>query len=623
MTEMPESAPRGALRARRAAALLAVAACALLAPTAPAHAKSVVHKDPIRGFECKIDGDLERVPPKPGDDTLHIAGEWYDPSAKYGRGFRPHFRIIWSVKPKGEKAAEFELPAWARNMTPQQQAYLRALSGGTEKNLDTELDRYLSRRARMYGEYVPMEERWAALKKPRKLKTRDKRPVMSFDINYGKKNPKRGEPFAWLWAAKTEWETDTQEIQLGFYGYASIGDSKDYRRTFESIVKSFRVVDVEEPAEDEPEPDPSTLSEKERAEQKIQKFIAEKIPKGWDYIRTENYLVVFDKDVDRKKIVNRVVREIEALREQVYEVMFPPDRPIYNISVVRVLETRAQYMAYGAPGGSAGYWSPSHEELVLFQNKNDKRDAIRVLYHEAFHQYIHYSVGKLAPHSWFNEGHGDFFSGHVYKGGKFHREVFSWRTGLAQTWKKKWENGEIIHREDGRRLRLAEWLKWRQRQYYGGNNFTTPTAEGRRIPQGANYALGWSFIYFLRETKNEQYQRILPVYFDTLKSFVTAAHEKALADSGLDGGGGGPAKPGEPGEPGEPGKSGESGGGDGPVGENPGESGDDTTAPKPADGRSVTSDEVSRSEWHGEALKTALRGIDMDQLEKDWLDHRW
>ena len=32
-----------------------------------------------------------------------------------------------------------------------------------------------------------------------------------------------------------------------------------------------------------------------------------------------------------------------------------------------------------------------------------------MLYHEAFHQFIHYSAGELPPHSWYNEGHGDYF----------------------------------------------------------------------------------------------------------------------------------------------------------------------------------------------------------------------
>jgi len=58
------------------------------------------------------------------------------------------------------------------------------------------------------------------------------------------------------------------------------------------------------------------------------------------------------------------------------------------------------------------------------------KDSLRVLYHEAFHQYIHYAVGDVAPHSWFNEGHGDYFAGHNYRGRKFKSDVFRWRTGI-------------------------------------------------------------------------------------------------------------------------------------------------------------------------------------------------
>ena len=44
---------------------------------------------------------------------------------------------------------------------------------------------------------------------------------------------------------------------------------------------------------------------------------------------------------------------------------------------------------------------------------------------------------------------------------------------------------------------------------------------------GENYAQGWSLIYFLRQTKSQEWKNILPTYFQTLKSEVT----KWLEDS--------------------------------------------------------------------------------------------
>ena len=622
-------------------AATAVALCAggaTVAP-APAYAKAKTHKDDVRGFECRVEDSWEQVPPKPGTDDLHIAGEWKDPSPKYQRfsGDQPTFRVIWTVTRKGDAPAEeAELPAWAKDLPPELQEQVRLMQSGTKETLEGDVNKMLKWYDRLFGEYKPLEEHYAARKKPEILKTKDGLEVDVVEINYQKKRPKDPEPNWWMWVGRTGWEDDHEKVEIGFYGYVDMKFAKDFRKQFELAAKSFKLRDVQTPTTAEEEAT-AGLSE---AERKIQEFIDTKIIKGWSYERTPHYLVVYDDDVD-KKIVNRVTKEIEALRAQVYEVMFPPDHPVEAVSIVRVCESRDQYSAYGAPGGSAGYWSPYHEELVLYQDQNDKKDAIRVLYHEAFHQYIYYSVGEVSPHSWFNEGHGDFFSGHVYKSGRFKREPFGWRIGEAKEGKRRWKEGLYRFRakrnrrgepeekaeasdgpaptgEDRERLTLAEWLTWRQPEYYGNNDFEwSVSADGnpRPIPGGMNYALGWSFIYFLRTTKNEEYQKILPTYFNTLKAFVTqdrAAREKAAEAAGLTGG-----EPGEPGVDGEPVEPGEPATG----GEPPAEGGEDTEAGPP--NTSDTTDEITKSQWHGEALKEATRGLDLEQLEKDWLEHSW
>ena len=90
-----------------------------------------------------------------------------------------------------------------------------------------------------------------------------------------------------------------------------------------------------------------------------------------------------------------------------------------------ICKDRDEYFKYGGPRGSAGYWNNKSEELVLYDGtkrekgeKTDKLDTFIVLYHEAFHQYIHYSAGELAPHSWYNEGMGDYYAGGKFKFGK-------------------------------------------------------------------------------------------------------------------------------------------------------------------------------------------------------------
>ncbi|MFT7486126.1 MAG: hypothetical protein ACI9F9_001979, partial [Candidatus Paceibacteria bacterium] len=142
----------------------------------------------------------------------------------------------------------------------------------------------------------------------------------------------------------------------------------------------------------------------------------------WDAEDTENYIIIFN--TRDQPLVSRVVRDLESIRKQ-YMLLFPPVEEIKAVSTVRICADREEYKKYGGPKGSAGYWYYVTEELVLFDGTKrekgkptDKLDTFIVLYHEAFHQFIHYSVGQLAPHSWFNEGYGDYFSGAQIKGGK-------------------------------------------------------------------------------------------------------------------------------------------------------------------------------------------------------------
>ncbi len=176
---------------------------------------------------------------------------------------------------------------------------------------------------------------------------------------------------------------------------------------------------------------------------------------------------------------------------------------------MRVCKDKAEYHKYGGPGGSAGYWSPGDEELVFYQDKRNKKDSLRVLYHEAFHQYIHYAVGKVAPHSWFNEGHGDYFAGHNYKGRNFVADVFRWRTGIISN---------AIARKSY--VPLKDFLTYTQGQYYAN--------------PGLCYAQGWSLVYFLREVerrkikKYKQYWGLLDRYFAKIKANVKLVKEKGL-----------------------------------------------------------------------------------------------
>jgi len=221
----------------------------------------------------------------------------------------------------------------------------------------------------------------------------------------------------------------------------------------------------------------------------------------WEAEDTEHYIVIYN--TSDQPLVRSVLSDLEAIREQYIE-LFPPAEPISAVSTVRICSGRDEYMKYGGPPGSAGYWYYVTEELVLYDGtkrekgkKTDKLDTFIVLYHEAFHQFIHYSVGQFSPHTWFNEGYGDYFSGALISGGKVKKiKPNRWRLNTIQ---------RLIQRREF--VPWKDFLEYTKAQYY---------ARG-----GQNYAQGWSMIYFLNECREVQrhdvWSQILTRYFEELK----------------------------------------------------------------------------------------------------------
>ncbi|HVG94459.1 MAG TPA: hypothetical protein VND21_08435 [Planctomycetota bacterium] len=391
--------------------------------------------------------------------------------------------------------------------------------------------------------------------------------------------------------------------------------------------------------------------------------------KGWDVVvsKQKNYIVIYNTLKGRRndQLAKVIAERIEQIRSQVYEVQFPSVKPIEAVSIVRVCGDRTEYHEYGGPGGSAGYWSSGTEELVFYDaspKKDIDDDTLAVLYHEAFHQYIYYSVGEVAPHSWFNEGHGDYYAGAKYEGGKFKIKPFRWRTGVLQgalaagpcTFEWKEENGRK-YREWDRSNRgyspLSELVNMSQGEYYSYPN--------------VSYAQGWGLVYFLREKVpqnkkwKEKWGHILETYFRVLKEeanrispltppVVPPVPPPGEGDEGDEPGMGDtspPAPPGAPDAPGmgdappaPPGGPDAPGMGDAPAppggGDAPGMGGD---APGMGDDKPGPDDGEPDEEGPGipmlpmllegrfggskaleKAVEEAFKGVDMKELEEAW-----
>ncbi len=245
--------------------------------------------------------------------------------------------------------------------------------------------------------------------------------------------------------------------------------------------------------------------------------IRDQLVGDWKAEDSENYILIYS--TSKEKLIRDLMQRLEAIRKAYIE-LFPAAAPITAVSAVRICRDRDEYLAYGGSPRSGGYWYDKAEELVFYDYADRKGDrgsgkanSRIVLYHEAFHQYIYYSVGKLAPHSWFNEGYGDYFSGAVFNsyGEVAKIGVNPWRIGTIQ--------GAI---ERGKHIPWKDIIEFEQAEYYR--------------PGLPCYAQGWSMIYFLNHSKDVQrnpaWKAILPTYFDTIKE--SHAREMAqLEASGL------------------------------------------------------------------------------------------
>lgn len=226
--------------------------------------------------------------------------------------------------------------------------------------------------------------------------------------------------------------------------------------------------------------------------------------RGWKAEDTENYIVV--SSTRDEPLLRLILRNIEAMRE-VYVEEFPPAAPIQAVSTLRVCKDEAEYLLYGGQAGTGGHWNPTTGELVMYdavmldERERPVDDAtFMVLYHEAFHQFIHHSAGSLAPHSWFDEGTGDYFGGTILKNGKVHG------VGL-NAWRAKTIRDAV---RTGRHVPWSEIVQFDRETFYRPDQRTLC------------YAQAWSMVHFLRTSrvvaKRPEWARIPRVYFETLQA---------------------------------------------------------------------------------------------------------
>ena len=481
---------------------LSLAALALALTAAPAAAQGGWRTEeiPELGIEYKCARDYEAVPTQPTEQW--IIAQWIEkvPRDEDDRKpIRPSLDIVWIdwvPEPGPTTGVGSEPPP-----PPGEDGDGEGDDGGAADDAPPEpppkpinsLTRYVERRMPSWtlGAPTPGDEQ-------------DGNAANEYELKPAKPGTKERR---WAYEFKNE-----KKRTVAFVGSCHEDDWDDQARIWRYMVRKTRFS----------EPESANMEKWERYYERRPQYVdpayrlkvRSQLVRGWDADDTENYIFVFStKD---QPLLRILARELEAIREA-YVELFPPVAPVTAVSTVRVCKDRDEYFAYGGPRGSGGYWNSATEELVFYdydsldqpgKERKGKENTRIVLYHEAFHQYIHYSTGELPPHSWFNEGTGDFFSGALISGGRVKKiDVNPWRIARVQA--------DI---EAGRSVPWSEIVAFEQPEYY------------RRDRVGTCYAQGWSMIYFLRTSRDverrPEWAKILPTYFDVLKAEYGAEVEK-------------------------------------------------------------------------------------------------
>ncbi len=476
-------------------------ACILTAATVRAQGGYTTEKHPDLGLTFPRARDYEQVPVPPDEEeiVLHFVEKLPPDARESTKAVRPDLYVLWidhvpdppGVAPRTGGDTQ---PPPAPGGEPEGKEKDGEKKDGEDKDGEKQ-DKAPPRRLPINSLERFVKQRlpdFKLTKKEGELKPRQGWSAREYTLST-KKGSGATKMMGW---ACVYWKP---EREIVFLGLSSDEDLKKHTQIWRA---SSDKVDFDEPEQQSTAKLEQLYARSKLTDTAFRINVRKKLVRGWQAQDLDNYIVVYStKD---QPLMRKVFRDLELIRKE-YEKLFPPEKPVTAVSTVRVCKYREEYMSYGGAPMSAGFWNSETQELVLYDAeqiekdwKKSDADTFIVLYHEAFHQFIHYSAGELPPHSWFNEGTGDFFSGALLKDGKM-RGIGAnpWRLGLIQ---------HAIAQE--LTVPWKDIIKYEQAQYYANASIC--------------YAQGWSMIYFLRTSKTvaakPEWARILPTYFDVLKS---------------------------------------------------------------------------------------------------------
>jgi len=203
---------------------------------------------------------------------------------------------------------------------------------------------------------------------------------------------------------------------------------------------------------------------------------------------TEHFIVTTDVD---DRFSEWIGRHVELVTKK-YESIFPRQQKPKDKYRVIVFGAQKDYLGYGAPKNTGGYYQDLTKKLVFYRQAKES-DTLLVLYHETFHQFLAYYLDH-AP-QWFNEGHGDYFGPSSYNEKTKQMEI------RTNPWRLQAIQGGI---QRGNIQPLPKLMQMTQKEMYDPKTM------------GMNYAQAWSMVYFFWHYENGKYGRLLQEYFRSL-----------------------------------------------------------------------------------------------------------
>ena len=276
-------------------ALVALCATSVIRPD-PVLAGRKTYEDKRLGFKFKIDDGYTQNPPKLTADSAFIVGDWYQDKAKFDSWqLSPTFQIYWFVTPKETAGAAAAAPEDVPFDPSDPEAYMKAMRAQfSYHSVDEAFDSYFETNTHLYGEAVPMKDRW---EQGSKDKTSGKVEFQVAEVNVPtKKRNKDLHGYAYL--AKLTIDRPDETIEVGFIGSCSVDYHKQFSKEFPAMVRSFEALKTATDSRNEA----ANADLSQDREARYKQILETKLVKGWKADRTSNYILVYHEDVDSKLV---------------------------------------------------------------------------------------------------------------------------------------------------------------------------------------------------------------------------------------------------------------------------------------------------------------------------------